>query len=89
MLSEASGPDPPGFANYSDILLRDDDGALVIWPIARAEYVVIAILPFLPLARDAAVCVSCINPRMGGNGQGVFGNLQCDVLRKVDDISLL
>lgn len=75
------------FTCYSDIILQDDCGALAISHTAITEYLVIALLRFLAAACDSAVCVTFIDPRMGGNCQGIFVQIPTVVRREVDDVS--
>lgn len=72
-------PAPSVFAYYSEVVLRDDDGASAIWRISNTEYVLTGLLLFLTAALDGAVRVACHDSQIGCNGQGVFIRLPSSV----------
>lgn len=82
-------PNLPVFANYSAILVRDDRGALSIWPIATPECVVIALPRSVVAARDGTVGVACMDLRRSHNGWGSLDRLSHGICRERNDIDLL
>lgn len=63
---------PPVFAYYSDVVLKNEGGAPAIYRIAIIVNVEVALLCFLPAARDGAGGVASIDPWMGRNGRGLL-----------------
>lgn len=53
------------------------------------EYVVIALFHYPVASPDGTVGVACIDPQMGGNGNGVLVTLTSGVCRGFDDTGLL
>lgn len=82
-------PTLPISAHYSDVVLRDEGGALAIWHIAINGYTVIALLRFSEPSCNGAVDVAFVESRMAGNGLHVLVCLSSGDYREVDDISFL
>lgn len=87
MLLRVAGSDPAGLCVFCDVVLRDDGDALATSHIANTHYVVVTLLRFLAAARDSAVRVTCIDPRIEGNGWGALVRLPFGVRREIDDIA--